>query len=168
MKPGDWFLVITTVVTCKSAKICLRSGTPRPSQYDSGLPPLSPVRPKVNITQRGCDPHPNHSAPIIPTSQGCSHTSPKTFIGLAEGCWWKRGFGSFCCNTWNINPRAREKELAPNQSHYPPAKRRSPNHAASTSWTNRQYLSNGARDVWTHTSDHLSQRFRLAHSAPCY
>jgi hypothetical protein len=86
MEPGDQFLVITTVVTCKSVKIRLRSGTPRPSQYDPGLPLLSPVQLKVHITQQGYDPHPNHSAPIIKTSQGCSHTSPKTFIGLAEGC----------------------------------------------------------------------------------
>ncbi len=153
----DWFLVITTVVTCKSAKICLRSGTPRPLQYYLGLPPLSPVWPKVDITQQGYDPHPNHSAPNIATSQGWSHTSPKTLIGLAEGCWWKRGFGLLCCNTWNINPRAREKEMVPNQSHYPPAKSRSPNHTASTGRTNHgQYLFNGAWDVWTHLRPSIS------------
>ena len=40
--------------------------------------------------------------------------------------------------------------MAPNKPHYPTTKRRSPNYAASTSWEDRQYLFNGARDVRTY------------------
>ena len=156
MEPRDWLLVITMVVTCKSVKICLRTGTPRPSQSNQGLPPLSSVQPKINITQWGHDPHPHHTAPIIAVSQGCTHTLLKTFIGLAESCWWKRGFGLLCYNTRNFNPWAREKEMATNQPLYPPAKRRSSDHAESTSRVHRQHLFNGARDVWTHLRPFIS------------
>ncbi len=56
----------------------------------------------------------------------------------------------------NINPWAREKEMATNQPHYPPAKRRSPNYAASTSQANRQHLFNGEQDVQTYLQTPIS------------
>ncbi len=80
----------------------------------------------------------------------------KHLLDLQKAADVKRGFGLLCYNTRNINPWAREKEMATTQPHYLPAKRRSPNHAASTSRANRQHLLNGEQDVRTYLQTPIS------------
>ncbi len=156
MEPRGWLLVGMTVVIRTSLEICPGQRSTRPSKFDSRLPPLSPFWPKVNITQRGHDSHPNHSTSTISASQGCSNSTSNSSDGLTKGSWRKKRCGLRCCNTWNINTRARTKEMAQNQPHYLPTKRRSSNHAESTSRDHRQHIFNGGRNVSTYLRPFIS------------
>jgi hypothetical protein len=167
MEPGDRFLVVTTVVTCKSAKICLRSGIPRPLQYDSRLPPLSPVQPKVNITQQGYDPHPNHSAPIIATSQGCSHTLPKTLLDLQKAA-DEKGDSARSAVILEILTHKQERKKWRQINHTTCLPRRGAPIMLQVQAGQTINTYSMEHEMFEHTSDHLSQWFRLAHSAPCY
>jgi hypothetical protein len=165
--PEIGFLVITTVVTCKSAKNCLRTGTPDPHNiiryclcshlFDPRLISHSKVMIHIQITQHQL----LQLAKVAPTLH------QKHLLDLQKAAEEK---GDSACSTVIleilIHDQERKKWHQINHTTRLPRGR-----AHITLQVQSGQLVNTysmEHKMFEHTSDHLTQRFRLAHSAPCY
>jgi hypothetical protein len=104
MEPGDRSLVVTTVITCKSAKFVLGQGPPDPCNliqdclrshlFDPRLISHSEVMIHIHITQ--------HQLSRLAKDAPTLHR--KRLLDLQKAADEKEGFGSLCYNTRNIDP----------------------------------------------------------------
>jgi hypothetical protein len=167
MEPRDWLLVITMVVTCKSAKIVLGQGPPDPCNlirdclrshlFNPRLISHSKIMIHIQITQHQ----------LLQLAKDAPTLHQKRLLDLQKAA-EEKGDSACSAVVLEILTREQERKKWCQINHTTRLPRGGAPIMLQVQTKQSENTYSTEHKMFKHNSDHLSQRFCLAHSAPCY